>query len=361
VDGCSNFDSFRCFFTAFTVFSLGILDCSEQQPAARNSAVAEAAAPTAAPAPTEDAAPAAPSTPQQVFAMDPFDIPAGSEAYKCQDLPNPIDHDVAIIKTESTVTLGSHHMFAFRIPASSASLAPEGTKGDIVDCPAGGLEFHPYFHLTQRAHDITTYPPGVGRVLNASDIIRMNIHFLNPTGSPITASGQVTVSNVDQSAVSQLAAEIFIYSNSLHVPVGTSTQTFSYPFATDINFLQVTGHMHSRGTYLEAAVVAAGDAGKTSDAGDAGEGGYVETAEDSEDAGARKLYSTSTWNEPVSLDLAPPFEVHAGDSIRYSCTFDNETGGTLIYGQSAATNEMCNIFGVYYPSADGGGGTLAGL
>lgn len=84
------------------------------------------------------------------------------------------------------------------------------------------------------------------------------------------------------------------------------------------------------------------------------------TAEESENAGARKLYSTDTWNEPVSPDLAPAFEVHAGDSIRYSCTFDNQTGAALSYGQSAATNEMCNIFGVFYPSSDGSG-TLAGL
>ncbi len=47
----------------------------------------------------------------------------------------------------------------------------------------------------------------------------------------------------------------------------------------------------------------------------------------------------------------------------YSCTFDNETGSTLTYGESAASNEMCNLFGVFFPAADGAcifGPVLAG-
>lgn len=38
----------------------------------------------------------------------------------------------------------------------------------------------------------------------------------------------------------------------------------------------------------------------------------------------------------------------------------NETTKTLVYGESAETNEMCNVFGVFYPAVDGQGliGTL---
>ena len=306
--------------------------------------------------PVEDAAteaPPVPSAPQYTFKMDPFEIPAGSEFYKCQDRPNPLDHDVAIIRTESNVTFGSHHMFAFRIPADSASFADGGTT-DIFDCPQGGLEFHPYFHLTQRAHDVTVYPPGVGRGLHSTDAVRMNIHFLNPGATAVTASGEVTISYVDPSAVDQLAAEIFIASYSLKVPVGTSTQVFSYRVPADMKLLQVTGHMHSRGQHFEAAVVPAGEAGVADDDASAGDAAAVG------DAGARPLYSSDTWDEPVALSLTPAFEISAGDILRYYCTFQNDSDAGFVYGQSAATNEMCNLFGVYYPSPDGNG-TLAGL
>jgi hypothetical protein len=34
----------------------------------------------------------------------------------------------------------------------------DGTRTPLFDCPAGGLEFHPYVHLTQRAEDSIAYP-----------------------------------------------------------------------------------------------------------------------------------------------------------------------------------------------------------
>jgi hypothetical protein len=92
----------------------------------------------------------------------------------------------------------------------------------------GGLEFHPYFHLTQVAHDVTTYPPGVGRSLAASDVIRLNMHYLNTTTASQQSNAEVTVRYTDAKAVAQLAAEVFIYGGSLRVPVGQSTQMFSY-------------------------------------------------------------------------------------------------------------------------------------
>jgi hypothetical protein len=307
---------------AFGLFFYGIAGCGSGHKVTTQA--------TASPEGGAATAPMPPATPQLVFSMDPFDVPPGSELYECQDLPNPLDRDVAIVKSESTVTLGSHHMFAFRIPADGASFAPDGTKGPIFDCPQGGLEFHPYFHLTQRAHDVTVYPPGVGRPLNASDAIRMNIHFLNAGAAPITASGEVTVSYVDPSTISELAAEVFLASYSLHVPVGRSTQTFSYFVTNDMKMLQVNGHMHSRGTHFEAEVVAA------------------------DDAGTRPFYTTDTWNEPLSEAFDPAFPINAGERIRWSCTFQNDTDASFAYGQSADTNEMCNIFGVLYPSPDGG-------
>lgn len=181
-----------------------------------------------------------------------------------------------------------------------------------------------------------TYPEGVGRSLAQAEVIRLNVHYLNVSSSPVQVSAEVTLTYVDPSAVNQLASWIFVYSQSLQVPVGTSTQTFAYPVTADMNLIQANGHMHRRGTHFEAHAIAA----------DAGE--------------MRPLYSSDTWDEPPSLHLAPPFEIKKGESLGYSCTYSNDTGATLTYGESAATNEMCNFFGLFYPSADGTG-LLMGL
>lgn len=294
-------------------------------------------------------------TQQYTFTMAAFEVPPNGERYQCQDVPNPFGEDIAILKTESTMSAGAHHMYAFQIPSTEAAFAPgaglyaaeseevadsgvvqqpfvpDGETTPLFDCPEGGLEFHPYFHLTQIQHDSITYPDGVGRSLKASEAIRLSIHYLNTSAAPIQVGAQVTVSYVPASAVQQLAAGIFVSGGSLNVPTGVSTQTFSYSVPVDLKLLQFTGHMHSRGRSFEAHA--------TSRA----------TGE------VRPLYSSSTWDEPAQLDLAPPFEMKQRDTVDYSCTYDNGTGGTLTYGPSAASNEMCNFFGVYYPAADGAG------
>jgi hypothetical protein len=283
-----------------------------------------------------------PGTEQYTFAMDPFEAAPGAEFYKCQDVPNPFGADIAIVKTQSTISRGVHHMYAFQIPAEQAAFnptpagfpaptppfTPDGKKTPIFDCPSGGFEFHPYFHLTQRGDDTITYPEKTGRSLKATEAIRYNVHYLNTGVSPITISASVVVNYVKPTDVEQLAAGIFVFAATLQVPTGTSTKTFSYPVSQDMSFLQVTGHMHRRGTHYEARV--------------RGAGGDV-----------RPLYSNDSWDEPPTLTFAPPFSLKQGDVIEYSCTFNNETGATLTYGESAQTNEMCNLFGVFFPAAGG--------
>ncbi len=290
---------------------------------------------------------------QYTFSIDSFVVPAGAELYECQDVPNPFGEDIAMVKTESSMSAGAHHMFAFQIPVSEAAFTPDaglyaaevpslppdggavqtfaadGKKTPLFDCPEGGLEFHSFFVFSQRAQDAMTYPEGIGRSLKASEAIRLNVHYLNASAAPIRVSAQVTVTYVSAKEVKELAAGIFVFAKSLQVPTGVSTQTFGYPVSVDMKFLQFMGHMHSRGTYFEARAVAGG------------------TGE------VRPMYTSNTWDEPPSLNFAPAFEMKMGDTLLYSCTFDNHTGGVLTFGESASTNEMCNFFGAFYPAANG--------
>jgi hypothetical protein len=293
---------------------------------------------------------------QYTFSIESFEVPANTERYECQDVPNPFGKDIAIIKTESNMSMGAHHMFAFQIPATEAAFTPDaglyaaetpavapddggvpqtfaanGAKTPLFDCPEGGLEFHPFFVFVQDTRDAETYPAGVGRSLKNSEAIRLNVHYLNASAAPIRVNAEVTVTYVDVKAVKQIAAGIFVFANSLQVPMGISTQTFAYQVPVDMKFLQFMGHMHSRGTYFEARTIA----------GATGE--------------VRPLYSSNTCNEPPTLNFAPAVEMKKGDSVWYSCTFDNHTGGVLTFGESASTNEMCNFFGVFYPAVNGSG------
>jgi hypothetical protein len=53
--------------------------------------------------------------------------------------------------------------------------------------------------------------------------------------------------------------------------------------------------------------------------------------------------------------FSPALGLSAGTSIRWACSYTNNTGQTLTFGESAAKNEMCIFTGTYYPAPDGNG------
>lgn len=295
-------------------------------------------------APPVDAGPTVdplPGTKRYVFSMNAFAIEAGGESYKCQDFPNPFGRDVGILQSESVMTPGSHHMFAFRIgpnDISKLNLNAHGGEGPLVDCPSGGVEFHPYFHDAQLARRVFSYPPGVGRSLKATDGIRLMVHFLNTTDHTLRPVLRVTIDYVDATDVKALAAEYFLDAIGVTVPPGTSTEKFSYTLPSDIKVLSSVSHMHRHGTHFEGSAFPASDSGVAADAGD-----------------GQPMYTTDAWAEPKPADYDPPLDLRAGDIFRFGCTYQNDTTQTFTFGESAQSNEMCIFQGTFYPATDGQG------
>jgi hypothetical protein len=60
------------------------------------------------------------------------------------------------------------------------------------------------------------------------------------------------------------------------------------------------------------------------------------------------LLDDTTWNEPPYHTYDPPVMLNPGDAISWTCTYDNNTGMTLVFGDSAIRNEMCIFAGLYY-------------
>jgi hypothetical protein len=284
---------------------------------------------------SEPGAPSLSDATDITFKMDSFEVPPGGEFYKCQDFPNTFPGNVAILESKSEMTAGSHHMFVFRLSTQGfyggmSNLGPGNTKGPIVDCPGGGTEFHPYVHTAQTLSQEFTYPPGLGQAFNSDETARVMVHYLNTTSDPIPANVTVTMKYVGADQVKALAASVFLNSLGIQVPPGKSTQSFTYTLPLDVNLLGAAGHMHRRGIHFSGSAVDA--AGKSTD-----------------------LYATDDWNEPVAAAFSPPIALANGTAINWSCTYSNDTGKTLRFGESASTNEMCIFTGTYYPAPGGGG------
>jgi hypothetical protein len=244
----------------------------------------------------------------------PRQVAPGAEIYACQDFKNPFGRDVAITESESTMTAGSHHMFAFELPEVGLSLYDA-----LRDCPQGGIEFHEYVHTSQIPNDRVVYPDGVGRLFVGAAGFRIMIHLLNTGAEPMGASVKFGMNYVEPNAVPYKAASMFLNNLGLKVPVGKSTQTGTFVLPSDVMMLRASSHMHRHGSHFVA----------TTGAG-------------------TMLYESSVWEEPVPRVFNPPLAVHAGDKITWSCDFENDTGTTLGFGESAAKNEMCIFSASFY-------------
>jgi hypothetical protein len=254
------------------------------------------------------------SASEYTFETSKFSVPAGQEVFKCQDFSNPFGKDIGIVEMVTDLTPGSHHMFAFVLPAAQATLT-----GSLVDCPSGGVEFHEYLTTNGSPETTTTYPAGVGRMFTAGNSLRLNVHLINTDANPKDAFVKFTVHYVDPATLDYRAAAIFLNQVGVRVPPGQSTQSRSYTLSEDVSLIGAGSHMHKQGTHF----VAQTNTGET-------------------------IYDGTDWQEPKPKLYAPPLNLTAGTTITWSCTYQNDTGRTLTFGESALTNEMCIFPGEFY-------------
>lgn len=249
--------------------------------------------------------------------MGPFTVPAGSEVYKCQTFANPFGGmDVDIKEYEEHMTQGSHHMFVF--------FSPGATNGALDDCPNGGFEYHPYPFSAQSPDATLTYPPTVGSRIPASMGFMLNAHFLNVGSTDLQATLTVTFHLALPGAVTQYAGVVFMNNVGITIPPGqtpvTATKTVTMP--QDMNVIESASHMHQRATNFVAT------------------------------SGSQQLYTSPSWSNPVPATYSPPLHLASGSPVTWSCTYVNDTGQTLTFGESAQTNVMCIYTMQFYPISD---------
>lgn len=249
--------------------------------------------------------------------MGPFTVPAGSEVFKCQTFANPFGGmDVDVKEYEEHMTQGSHHMFVF--------FSPGATDGALGDCPNGGLEYHPYPFSAQSPDATLTYPPTVGSHIPASMGFMLNAHFLNVTASDLQATLHVTFHLAVPGAVTQYAGVVFMNNIGIAIPPTnapvTATKTVTMP--QDMNVIESSSHMHQRATDFVAT------------------------------SGSQQLYTSPSWSNPVPDFYNPPLHLTSGSQVTWSCTYVNDTGQTLTFGESAQTNVMCIYTMQFYPISD---------
>jgi hypothetical protein len=253
--------------------------------------------------------------------MGSFQVPPNQEVFMCQDFDNPFGGvDVAIGQSESDMTTGSHHLHVFY----GADSPPSRT---VAAC-ANPFEFRSLLHVAGQPHLVTQYPAGMAAKLKGSVGLRLQAHYLNTSSDAFTANVVVRLTKVDPSTVTKWIAQLYFNRTVLSVPEGdgevvSTTCTVPSTYG-QIGLISGASHMHSRGVHFVANT-----------------------------STGTNLVDTMQWDEPPILAYDPPIMLSPNDSITWTCTYDNHTGGTLTFGDSAQKNEMCIFLARFYSAPSG--------
>jgi len=248
---------------------------------------------------------------------DDFQLQPGQEVYKCQNFDNPFGgKDTAVNRIVTDMAKGSHHLHVYNLT--------EGTNRKLEDCTIA--DFHALTHAAGKPHQETTYPDGMATKIKGSTGIRIQLHYLNTTLDTLTVGATLRLSPVaDQSTVTKWVAELYFNRVQLSVPPGqgqTVATTCGIPTTYgQIGLVYGGTHMHMRGVREQA---------KTS-------------------TGA-ELADVDTWDEPPGIAYNPYVMLNPGDTITWTCTYNNSTTKTFTFGESASDNEMCIYLGRYFSS-----------
>jgi hypothetical protein len=268
-------------------------------------------------------APDATMVDDETYALTPFMLGPGEEQVNCYYIP-------AIGKTryasKFTVDMnpGSHHLVVFRVDERklNGNLLPPGpTPCTQIDIPQGIDGMLPG---SQQQHFEVAMPDGVGIKIEAYHGMYFQSHYINATQSPITTKVTYRIDHVDPSAVQQVGGVLFYSNYNLNIPPGMSVATQTCLAPQDFKLLLATGHMHKHGLTFDATV------------------------------GADNIFHTDNWDQPNAAFFPDPGMTVTKDSpIGWSCAYNNTGSSTIHFGNSAVTDEMCILAGVYYPAIDG--------
>jgi len=234
---------------------------------------------------------------------------------------------ILINRIRTTLSQGSHHLIVYRSADTEEKTTP--FKCTPFQETLGGSTIPVV--ITQIRDDQVQLPPDVVYEFAANQMIRLESHYLNYYPEDITTSIDVHFDTVAETANTQ-RADILFYGNIAIYLLKDQIATLPWKFLSvpsGLTIFAMTGHTHQLGTNVEVE--------KTTAQSTPGESVYPPEGE------------AFLWSEaPIAL-FDPEMHFGANEGFRFRCSYNNTSGGTVTFGESAK-KEMCFFWAYYYPS-----------
>jgi hypothetical protein len=240
------------------------------------------------------------------------------EEYQCERLT--VTEDIWIKAFRSDGPLGSHH--------SVLTVGDAGSDGTFP-CGAGDNEPAMIYGAGVNTNDIAM-PDGVAMKVPAGSQLNLNLHLFNtqPTDE-LSGTSRVLIQVVPESEIAGIVeAEVVLMGPlTFTVPEGNGQDINGQcTMSGATNLFMVNPHMHQLGVHqLVIADRAAGD---------------MMIHDGDYDFSDQRIY-------PIT-----PIAMAAGDRVMVTCTYDNDSGDPVPFGDSS-TQEMCFATTYRYPALGG--------
>lgn len=267
-----------------------------------------------------------------VLSVDPFTVAAGQEVTYCQTIYADNAH-MDFRHVSSRMVEGSHHLILYRDASSLVGQSPP--PPGLSECTMETPRLYVY-GAQEREHEVTL-PEGIGGELEEDTIFILEVHFANASPQPVTAFAEVTIEPAPEGSVEQYSGILFYLNNDFQIPARagfdgapTYTEGVVCPVPESVNVYRTQSHTHKRGLRVD---------------------GWLADPEGTE---RQHIYKNEDWHAPVSREFAAPgLAVAAGQTIKFECTWENETDATIGFGPSVE-DEMCILGLGYYPRIENG-------
>jgi hypothetical protein len=237
-------------------------------------------------------------------------LPPHVERYLC--VRKTVTEDVYIGRFAPIAPVGTHHTV---LTIDDNGGQPDG----VVVCNAT-VSAPRMIYGSGVGTDPLEMPPGVAMRVRAGQQLLLNLHLYNTDDAPLSGTSGVEVDLLDPTAVTTEAEAILAGTINLLIPPGMSTLTGRCTTPGAVRLFGVGAHMHRLGIHQKVTVERTGQVLRD------------------------RPYSFDT-QDVDDLDVS----LDAGDRVRVDCTFANDTGGYVTFGESTDA-EMCFAILFRYPA-----------
>lgn len=247
-----------------------------------------------------------------------WQVPPGSaDTYKCKRIM--ITEDMWVTGFRAIAPLGTHH--------TVVTVSTNGSQVGDYDCGVSSLDFQMLYASGVGTQELM-FPEGVAMKIKAGQFINLNLHLFNASDDLLSGTSGIEIKRVKQSDVVHEADMQFAGTTQINIPSDGQPHTVSggCQISQPITLFTIWPHMHQFATHQTFEITKGGQVMKLLD---------------------NKPYS---FEEQVNYQIAP-LQLAAGDRIRTSCTYVNNSGVTVTFGDSS-NQEMC--FTGYYKYPAGG-------